>query len=52
MMLGGYVMFIGLWRWLRTERYGFAMHRRIWARMGGGAGLIVVGLLLPLYVAG
>lgn len=52
MMLGGYVMFIGLWRWLRAERHGFAMHRRIWARIGGGAGLVVVGLLLPLYVAG
>ncbi len=52
MMLGGYLLFIGVWRWLRVERYGFAMHRRIWARMGVGAFVMVVGLMLPLYVAG
>ena len=51
MLLGGYVMFIGLWRWLRAERYGHRMHRRTWARMGAGAALMVLGLLLPLYIA-
>ena len=51
MLLGGWVMFIGLWRWLRAERYEFRMHRRTWARVGGGAALMVIGLLLPLYVS-